>query len=260
MARSKVKDKKAPAEAVPRRDKESEAEAQLRAYHALGRKVLARIKDGQLDAATLRELHEETGHGFDNLRKARVFARVYTEGQLDELCALRTPRGMPLPWRHVQQLLKLPPGEGRDALQRKAAERGWGLEELAAAIPGKVRRRQTRSEGGRPFLRPRTVADGLRRIVRHGDEWLRRYGSKAWSGDDWLGGKVGRGGPGRPEGPPGGGAEVLREVRESVIELEARLKRFEDEMGEGRPAGPAKPRPGRGGAKSGRRPSPRRSR
>ncbi len=103
---------------------------------------------------------------------------------------------MPLPWRHVQQLLKLPPGERRDALQRKAAERGWGLEELAAAIPGKVRRRQTRREGGRPFLRPRTVADGLRRIVRHGDEWLRRYGSKAWSGDDWLRGKVGAAGPG----------------------------------------------------------------
>ena len=92
MAKSKVKDEKAPAGVVPRRDKESEAEAQLRAYHALGRKVLARIKDGPLDAATLRELHEETGHGFDNLRKARVFARVYTQEQLDALCKLRTPK------------------------------------------------------------------------------------------------------------------------------------------------------------------------
>ena len=80
MARSKIKDEKAPTEVRPRRDKESEAEAQLRAYHALGRKVLARIKDGPLDAATLRALHEETGHGFDNLRKARLFARIYTEG------------------------------------------------------------------------------------------------------------------------------------------------------------------------------------
>ncbi len=142
MAKSKIKDEKAPAEVGPRRDKESEAEAQLRAYHALGREVLARIKDGPLDAATLRALHEETGQGFDNLRKARVFARVYTQQQLDALCNLRTLRGMPLPWRHVQQLLKLPPGERRDALQRKAAERGWGLEELAAAIPRKPRPRQ----------------------------------------------------------------------------------------------------------------------
>ena len=165
---------------------------------------------------------------------------------------------MPLPWRHVQQLLKLPPGEGRDALQRKAAERGWGLEELAAAIPGKVRRRQTRREGGRPFLRPRTVADGLRRIVRHGDEWLRRYGSKAWSGDDWLRGKVGAAGPGGLKARLAEAREVLREVREAVAELEARLKRFEAEMGEDRPAGSAASRPTPGGPKSGRRPSPRR--
>ena len=213
MGRPKVKGKKAPADAVPRRDKESSAEARLRAYHALGRKVLARIKDGPLDAATLRELHEETGHGFDNLRKARVFARIYTEGQLDELCSLRTPRGMPLPWRYVQQLLMVPSGEVRDALQRKAAERGWGLEELAAAIPGKARRRQTRSDGGRPFLRPRTVADGLRRIVRHGDEWLRRYGSKAWSGDDWLEGKPGAAGPGGLKARLAEAREALREVR-----------------------------------------------
>ena len=97
MARSKVKVEKAPAEAGPRRDKESEAEAQLRAYHALGRKVLARIKDGPLDVATLRELHEETGHGFDNLRKARVFARLYSQGQLDELCACGPPGGCRCP-------------------------------------------------------------------------------------------------------------------------------------------------------------------
>ena len=234
MGRPKVKGKKAPADAVPRRDKEAEAEAQLRAYHALGRKVLARIKEGPLDAATLRALDEETGYGLDNIRKARLFARVYTVEQLDELCALRTPGGMPLPWRYVQQLLMVPPGEVRDALQRKAAKRGWGLEELAAAIPGKVRRKQTRCKGGRPFLRPRTVADGLRRIARHGDEWLRRYGSRAWSGDDWLGGKAGAAGPGGLKARLAEAREVLRQVRESVIELEARLKRFEAEMGEDR--------------------------
>jgi len=256
MARPKVKDKKdkkAPADAVPRRDKEVEAEAQLRAYHALGREVLARIEGGKLDAATLRQLDAETGYGLDNIRKARVFARVYSKEQLDDLCALRTPSGMPLPWRLVRQLLMLPPGETRDALQRKAAERGWGLDELAAAIPRKQRLRQTRREGGRPFVRPGTVADGLRRIARHGDEWLRRYGSRAWSGDDWLGGKPGAAGPGGLKARLAEAREVLREVREAAAELEGKLKKFEAEMGDGRPAGPAKPRPSRGGAKSGRR-------
>jgi len=259
MARPKVKDKKAPPDAVPRRDKEVEAEAQLRAYHALGREVLARIEGGKLDAATLRRLDEETGYGLDNIRKARVFARVYSKEQLDDLCALRTPSGMPLPWRLVRQLLMLPPGETRDALQRKAAERGWGLDELAAAIPRKQRLRQTRREGGRPFVRPGTVADGLRRIARHGDEWLRRYGSRAWSGEDWLRGKVGAAGPGGLKARLAEAREALREVRQSVVELEARLNRFEAEMGEDRRGESAASRSPAGGPKSGRRPSPRRT-
>ena len=32
-------------------------------------------------------------YGFDAIRMARVFARVYNKGQLDALCKLRTPRG-----------------------------------------------------------------------------------------------------------------------------------------------------------------------
>src|SRR4051812_44059558 len=147
MARPKAKDEKVFTEAKPRPDKATEAEAQLRAYHALGLLVRARVGEGRLDAATIQKLHEETGHGFDNIRKARVFAARYTAGQLDELCKLRTPEGRPLPWRHVRQLLMLPPGEGRDALQRKAAERGWSLDELTAAIPKKVRRGRAPGRG-----------------------------------------------------------------------------------------------------------------
>ena len=74
------------------RDKASREETRLRAYHALGMKVLALLKGARLDADTLQKLHEETGYGFDAIRKARVFAKVYTKSQLDELCKLRTPR------------------------------------------------------------------------------------------------------------------------------------------------------------------------
>src|SRR4051812_6181151 len=105
MAKPKAKDEEVPTVSGPRQDKVSEAEAQLRAYPALGRMVIDRVKGGRLDAATLQKLDEETGYGFDNIRKARVFATRYTAKQLDELCRLRTPQGMPLPWRHVRQLL-----------------------------------------------------------------------------------------------------------------------------------------------------------
>ena len=135
MAKHRAMEGTPAAEEVRRRDKPTEAEDQLRDYHFLGRIVLDRIQGGPLDLTTLRELSARTGYGYDNLRKARVFARRYTRHQFDALCRLRTPAGKPLPWRHVQQLLMLPPSEGRDALQRKAAERGWGPEELSAAIP-----------------------------------------------------------------------------------------------------------------------------
>lgn len=236
MANPKVNDEKGPAEGRPRRDKASEAEAQLRAYHALGIVVRDRLKEARLDADTVSKLGEETGHGADNIRKARVFAARYTADQLDELCKLRNPEGMPLPWRHVRQLLMLMPGEGRDSLQRKAAERGWSLEELVAAIPKKVRRAQTRREGGRVFRGPRSLADGLRQIERYGDEWLRRFGCKAWAADDWLEGKVGAAGSGGMKARLEEAQEALRKVRESVAELEGKLKRVEAEVIDGQPS------------------------
>jgi len=248
MARPKAKSEKTSTGGGPRRDKVSEAEAQLRAYHALGIMVRDRVKEGRLDADTIRKLIEETGHGADNIRKARVFAARYTAGQLDELCHLRTPEGMPLPWRHVRQLLMLPPGEGRDALQRKAAERGWSLEELVTAIPKRVRREQTRREGGRAFRGPRSLADGLRQIERHGDEWLRRFGSKAWAGEEWLEGKVGAAGPGGLKARLEKAQEALKKVRESVAELEGKLKRVEAGVNDGRSSGPGAARYGTAGA------------
>ena len=110
MTRPKAKDAKAVTQGKPRRDKASEAEAQLRADHALGIVVRDRVKEGRLDAETVRRLGEESCHGADNICKARVVAAMYTANQFDELCKLRTPEGMPLPWRHVRQLLMLPPG------------------------------------------------------------------------------------------------------------------------------------------------------
>ena len=253
MAKPKAKDAKVFTEVRPRPDTAAEAEAQLRAYHALGIMVRDRVKEGRLDAETIRKLIEETGHGADNIRKARVFAARYTAGQLDELCKLRNPGGMPLPWRHVRQLLMLPPGEARDALQRKAAERGWSLEELIAAIPKKVRREQTRREGGRAFRGPRTLADGLRQIVRHGDEWLRRFGSRAWAGGGWTGGKAGAAGPGGLEARLAEAREALLKVRESVAELERKLMGVEAELRGGRSARSATAGPGSGRPETGRR-------
>lgn len=88
MARPKAKVEKASTRGGLRRNKASEAEAQLRAYHALGVLVRDRVAVGRLDAETVRRLGAETGYGADNIRKARVFATRYTAEQLDALCWL----------------------------------------------------------------------------------------------------------------------------------------------------------------------------
>src|SRR5205085_6212301 len=94
------------------------------------------------------------------------------------------------------RLLMVPADRGRAGLQRQAAEKGWGLEDLEAAIPRRVRRARKGRQGGRPFRRPATLAAGLKQVARHGRAWLRRH-RHAWAGDDWLAARAGAAGPGR---------------------------------------------------------------
>ena len=110
-----------------------------------------------------------------------------------------------------------------------------------------MRREQTRREGGRAFRGPRNLADGLRQIERHGEEWLRRFGSKAWAADDWLEGKVSAAGPGGLKARLAEAQEALRKVRESVAELEGKLMRVEAEVKDGRPSGSGAVRNGTAG-------------
>jgi hypothetical protein len=234
MARPQAKDGKAATDGNPRPDKAAQVEAQIRAFHALGQAVIARVGGtGDIDATTLADLMKKTGEGRDNIRKARVFARVYKSEELDVLCRLRTPQGLPLSWRLVRQLLTVPPGKDREALQRKAAELGWSLEELTDAIPQKVRRQQRSREGGRAFRRPRTVVAGLRQVVRHGEEWLRRY-RKSWSEDAWLEGRPGAAGPGGLKARLAEARETLRKLQEAAGALDDKLKRIEAKQGDGR--------------------------
>lgn len=229
MAKLKAKEGTTASKGGPRRDKASEAEAQLRAYHTLGVKVGARFKEGRLDADTLQKLTGETGYGADNIRKARVFAARYSIKQLDDLCRLRTPEGKPLPWRLVRQLLMLPPGEDRDTLQKQAAEKGLSLEEVIAKIPRKVRRGQTRREGGRAFRKPQSLADGLRQVVRHGGEWLRRQRHEAWREFDWIASKPGTPGRGGLAARAAEARATLMEMRDEIKKLNSKIKRLEPE-------------------------------
>src|SRR4051794_11243221 len=92
-----------------RSDPAAEAESRLRQLHAVGREALARFPVGAaFDPETIREIAEREGLRLDNVQRARQLARTYSEKELDDLCRLRNPAGMPLSWGHVRRLVSLP--------------------------------------------------------------------------------------------------------------------------------------------------------
>jgi hypothetical protein len=78
----------------------------LRYYHQLG-------QTSQSDKRTTVELAVENGIGISTAFKARAFARLYEKKELNNLCKLRRPDGLPLNWAYVPYLLTVKDREKR---------------------------------------------------------------------------------------------------------------------------------------------------
>src|SRR4051812_31018170 len=256
MARGK-NTTRSPAVAPKKRpDPAEEAESGLRHLHAVGREALARFPVGAaIDPDTVHEIAEREGLRLDNMQRARQFARTYSEKDLEDLCRLRTPGGMPLSWGHVRRLVSIPNKAKRAALQKRSAREGWTAAQLSEVIQREVVGRKRRY-GGRPFTAPRTLEEGLRQVVLRSEEWLRRC-RESWSGEAaWLA-------PGAAESEGeaaresltarlGEARRVLLEVGRAALEREARLGKVAIAGGDGGgEAGPADGPAVRGGRKGG---------
>ncbi len=103
--------------------------------------------------------------------RARHFAHVYTEKQVEALLKLRTPKGLPLGWSHVLELIAVKDKAELARLQGRAAEDDWRVHTLKAEVQrlngGK------RSEGGRKFAPPGTPEEALRRLSDQGRMWVK---------------------------------------------------------------------------------------
>lgn len=130
----------------------------------------------------------------DTVRKLKKFANVYRdrsaktaakekpedrckrlkgweETELNDLCRLRRPSGLPLHFGHVPSLLSIRKADERVEAARLAAKNGWSQAQLESY----VRNRGRRPPGhGRRLLSPPIGKSGLQFIVRDAERLMRR--------------------------------------------------------------------------------------
>ena len=167
-------------------DPAEEAESRLRHLHAVGREALARFPVGAAHRPRhgTRDRRPRGAEARQHAAGAPV-ARGYSEKDLEELCRLRTPGGIPLSWGHVRRLVSIPNKATCAALQKRWAREGWTAAQLSEVIQRELVGRKRRY-GGRPFTAPRTPEEGLRQVVLRSEQWLRRC-RESWSGEAaWL--------------------------------------------------------------------------
>jgi len=142
--------------------------ANIRQFYQLGRRA------NELVAKTA-EFARSVGKNARTMTAARRFAdpdRGYTPDELEDLCQLRRPNGLPLHWGHVQQLITVPTKRIRRRLEREAAKEAWTSAELAVAVRQAIGRR--RPAHGRPMKRPATPGAGLLQLLADSSLWRRR--------------------------------------------------------------------------------------
>jgi hypothetical protein len=141
----------------------------IRERYARGREALRAEREDP--AMTTTEFATARGVPVQQIRRDKQFAEQFSLKDVERVCQLWQPDGMPLQWGHIAKVLAVDPGERLMWLKR-AAEHGWPADVRSRQI---VKDRGARSGHGRSIQRPPTVEDGLDQLARDGDLWLRRY-------------------------------------------------------------------------------------
>jgi hypothetical protein len=151
-------------------------EARIRSYHALGKKAWDEKGKpwSRRGGGLIVQLAEEAGVHTATVRAARRFASRYTGPQLEELCGLHGPDGLPLGLAHVKVLAQVRDKRRRRALQRRAAKEGWGVKRLRREVQAAAGAKRSK---GRSRLRGEDSArDALEQSREFAEDWLRRTG------------------------------------------------------------------------------------
>jgi hypothetical protein len=137
----------------------------LRDRYQIGRKA-------NRSKLTTSEFSGEHGLSEHTVRKLKRFATEYSVDELEALCQLRRPNGLPFHVGYVGYLLVINDKVERKKIQKQAAAEGWSAQTLAARIPSKYRR--STGGHGRPMQRPTSLSEGLSQIAEEAGRLSRR--------------------------------------------------------------------------------------
>ncbi len=150
----------------------------LREFHALGKQVLKvyetsePLASGSRRRGVAQTFDRRLGLKRDQVDKARQFAAMYSDEEVDALCELvnRSDRGQ-ITKSHVIRLLAVPSKRQRDKLAKLVVREQWTVQRLGAEITKEGKS----SQGGRRPKRPATVDEALgqvERLVRQWERWV----------------------------------------------------------------------------------------
>lgn len=138
----------------------------LRHFHAKGAASLAECP-GRPKYGSMRDI-DNKGESSELLRKARNFADLFNEAELDELCELCKRHDFPLGIGHILRLLRVQ--KNQQAFCRRAIKNGWSAKQLDVEI---LRRNKTHHQAGRRRHVPKDAFEAYFQINRFCDQWQR---------------------------------------------------------------------------------------
>jgi hypothetical protein len=109
------------------------AEEDLRARYDIG--WVAHVARYEGDGATaLKQLRDRFALDETALRRYARVSETLSSSEFKWVVNLRTPRGLPLTWSHLELLQKVRSSPHRRVLATLAARDGWSVRELAARV------------------------------------------------------------------------------------------------------------------------------
>ena len=131
--------------------------------------------DGKYGRGVVAQFAREKGVSVEHVYKAKRFASLYSEQELDRFCRRRSPQGKSLGVDHVYVLIEVSDPKERRRLESEAAKRGWSVRDL------KRERKKTKTDdsavthGGRPERAAASTEDLVQQLEEHIQRFWRQW-------------------------------------------------------------------------------------